>query len=141
VNFLFVHPFSATLNIWALGLWLSALAWMSAGRDEINSHQRRYLLTSAIWIALYFSQMLLLAYFPTRYKVHILIPMAVNITMGISLLHRVTFCKVIESFAKAKRLSLLIRVTILSLPIASFISPLLTSAIALGGADPDRLRI
>lgn len=141
INFLFVHPFSWTLKIWALGLWLSALAWISAGRGEIDLHSRRYLLTSAIWIMLYFSQMLLLAYYPTRYKVHILIPMAVNIAVGISLLQRITVRKVIESFAEAKKLSLLIRVTILSLPMASFISPLLTSAIALAGADPDRLRI
>jgi hypothetical protein len=82
--------------------------------------------------------MLLLGYFPTRYKVHILIPMAVNIAVGISLLQRVTFRKVIESITKAKRLSLLLRVTILSLPMAALISPLFASAVALSGADPGR---
>lgn len=141
ISFLFVHPFSATLKIWSLGLWLSALAWMSAGSDDIDLNSKRYLLTSAIWFALYFSLMMLLAYFPTRYKVHILIPMAVNIAVGISLLQRVTFRKVIESITKAKRLSLLLRVTILSLPIAALISPLLASAVALSGADPGQLPI
>lgn len=141
IGFLFGQPFSLTLKIWALGLWLSALAWMSADRGEIDLHSRRYLLTSAIWFTLYLLLMLLLAYFPTRWKVHILIPMAVNIAVGISLLQRVTVRKVIESFAKAERLSLLLRAAIISFPIASFISPLPASAFAMGGADPGRTHI
>jgi hypothetical protein len=141
LNFPFEHPLSSTFNIWALGLWLSVLGWMTAGRSSIDFQSRRYLITSAIWFTLYLSLMLILQYFPTRYMVHILIPMAVNITVGISLLQRVTIRKVIESFAKAKGPSRLLRVTILSLPTAVFISPLLASAVALGAADPGRLRI
>jgi hypothetical protein len=141
IGFLFTHPFSATLKIWALGLWLSALAWLSAGSDEIDLTSKRYCLSSAIWFALYFALMLLLSYFPTRYKIHILIPMAVNIAVGISLFQRVSVLRVIESFAKAKRLGLLLWITILGLPTAAFISPLFASAIAWSAADPGRLRI
>ena len=141
LNFPFAHPLFSTFNIWALGLWLSVLGWMTAGRSDIDFQSRRYLITSAIWFTMYLSLMLILSYFPTRYKVHILIPMAVNITVGISLLQRVTIRKVIESFAAAKGPSRLLRVTILSLPTAVFISPLLASAVALGAADPGRLRI
>jgi hypothetical protein len=84
--------------------------------------------------------MMLLSYFPTRWKVHILIPIAVNIAVGISLLQRVTVGKVIESFAEAERLSLLLRAAIISFPVANFISPLLASAFAIGGVDPGRIR-
>jgi hypothetical protein len=141
ISFPFEHPFSLTVNIWALGLWLSALGWMTAGRDGTDFQSRRYLVTSAIWLTLYLSVMLLLWYFPTRYKVHILIPMAVNITVGISLLQRVTIREVIESFTKLKGPSRLLRVAILSLPTAAFISPLLASAVGMVSADPGRLRI
>jgi 4-amino-4-deoxy-L-arabinose transferase-like glycosyltransferase len=141
LGFPFEHTLSTTFNIWALGLWLSVLVWMTVGRDGIDFESRRYLVSSAIWFALYLSLMLLLQYFPTRYKVHILIPMAVNITIGISLLQRVTVRKVIDSFAKVKGPMGILRATIISFPTAAFISPLLASTAVLGAADPGRLRI
>lgn len=141
IRFPFEHTLSPTFNIYALGLWVSVLGWMVGSRNEIDFQSHRYLATSAIWFTLYLSTMLLMDYFPTRYKVHILIPMAVGITVGISVFQRLGIRKVIESFAKVKYPYRLLRTGILSLPTAAFLSPILASAVGLTGVDPDRLRI
>lgn len=141
MSFPFEHAISPTFNVWALGLWLSMLAWMASGRDSIDSQSRRFLVTSTIWFALYFSLMLLMAYFPTRYKVHILIPMAVIMAIGISLLQRLGIQKVIGFFVNVQGPSGLLRLGILSLPTAVFAAPLLASIMGLTGTDPSRLRV
>ena len=140
ISFFFENLIARTFNIWALGLWISVLGWMAVNWDDIDFQLRRYLQTSGIWFTLYLILMLVLDYFPSRYKVHILIPMAVMITVGISLIQWVTFRKVVESFTNGEGLSQILRLTILSLPIAVFASPLLASAVGLAGVDPVRLR-
>jgi len=141
ISFPFEHTLSPTFNIYSLGLWVSALGWMAGGWDEIDFQLRRYLVTSAIWFTLYLSVMLLLSYFPTYYKVHVLTPMALGITVGITHLQRLGIRKVIESFVKSKYPSSLLRLGILSLPTAVFLLPLLASALSLAGVDAGRLRI
>ncbi|MGH8064828.1 MAG: ArnT family glycosyltransferase [Candidatus Entotheonellia bacterium] len=140
ISFPFEHPWSPTFNAWALGLWLSALAWMAAGRD-IDLLTRRYLVTSAIWFALYCLLMLTLEYFPTRYKVHILIPMAVNITVGISLFQRLGIRKVIASIAHGNGPFQFLRLIFLSFPTAGIVSLWLVSAVDLASMEPARLRL
>ena len=141
ISFPFDNHLSSTFNIWALGLWLSLLGWMAAGRDAIGFQSNRYFISSAIWFTLYLLLMLLLGYFPTRYKVHILVPMAVNVAVGISCLQQVTVSKVLESFSKMREPFRLLRVAILSFPTAAFFSPLIFSLIALGGANPAKFRL
>lgn len=141
ISFPFEHIISPTINIWALGLWLSTLAWVAARDETIDFPSRRFLVTSAIWFTLYLSVMLLLEYFPGRYKVHILVPMAIIIAVGTSLLQRLGAGKVIASFGKSKGPSRLFQLGILSLPTAVFLSPLLAFVIGLTGTDPSRLRV
>jgi hypothetical protein len=96
-SFPFVNELSATVNIWSLGLWLTALGWSSVTRDRIDFRVHRYMTTSGIWITLYLLLMLGLDYFPNRYKVHVLLPMAVFITVGISVIQRLGMRNIIGS--------------------------------------------
>ena len=139
ISFLFEHSFSYTFNLWSLGVWLTTVVWWASGPNKIDFRLHRYLTTSGTWFLLYFILMSSLEYFPTRYKTHILIPMALFITFGVSLIQRVGLGAVFLWAAEPKgRLSSL-WLSILSLPTAAFFSPLLMSVIALLGVDSQRL--
>lgn len=140
ISFPFTHSLSPTFNLWTLGIWLTVVG-LAVGRDNIDFHSRRYLTTAAIWIALYLMLMLSLDYFPTRYKVHILIPIAVFITVGISLVQQLGLRSVKEFFAGAKGLRGLLWLGIVSFPTAALLSPLLALAVALVGIEAERLMI
>ena len=139
ISFLFEHPLSYTINLWSLGVWLTTVVWWASGPNKIDSYLHRYLTTSGIWFLLYFLLMLNLGYFPTRYKIHVLMPMALFITFGVSLIQKVGLEAVFLSAAEPKgRLSIL-WLSILSFPTAAFFSPLLMFVIALLGVDSQRL--
>ena len=139
ISFPFEHSLSYTFNLWSLGVWLTTVVWWASGPNKIDFRLHRYLTTSGIWFLSYFLLMLSLGYFPTRYKIHILMPMALFITFGVSLIQRVGLGAVFQSAAEPKgRLSIL-WLSILSLPTAAFFSPLLMSVIALLGVDSQRL--
>ena len=140
LSFPFQDSLAPALNFLALGLWLSWLGWIAADRNEVDALARRYLVTSTIWIVAYLAVMLTLEYFPRRYMIHIVLPMAINITVGMSLLRKVGIQKVMTALQRHDRVRLL-RLAIFVLPTAIFIAPLLASAMALGGIDPERLRI
>ena len=139
ISFLFEHSFSYTFNLWSLGVWLTTVVWWASGPNKIDFRLHRYLTTSGIWFLFYLLLMLSLGYFPTRYKIHILMPMALFITFGVSLIQRVGLGAVFQSAAEPKgRLSIL-WLSLLGLPTAAFFSPLLMSVIALLGVDSQRL--
>jgi hypothetical protein len=139
VNFLFDHALSLTFILCALGLWLSALGWVAGYPDEIDFLSHRYLATSAIWIALYFSLMTTLEYFPARYKIHILIPMAVFISVGMSLVQQRGIQKLIEFISGAKGAAGLLWIGAATLPTAAICTPIMLLALELAGLDPARL--
>ena len=138
-SFFFENSLAPALSILAIGLWLSWLGWTAAAREDVDAVTRRFLVTSTIWIVAYLALMLALDYFPRRYMVHIVLPMVINITVGVSLLHKVGIQKVLTALQHQDRVQLL-RLAIFVLPTAVFLAPLLTSAFAIGGIDPDRLR-
>ena len=141
VSFPFEHALAYTFNLWALGVWLTVVVWWASAAKEIEFRLHTYLVTSGIWFLLYFILMLSLEYFPTRYKIHILIPMALFITFGTSLIQKVGMVEVIRSFAGAKGRCGLLWLSALSVPTAAFLSPLLTSVSGLVGIDSQRLSI
>ena len=139
VNFPFDHSLSLTFILWALGLWLSVLGWAAGYPDKIDFLSHRYLATSAIWITLYFLLMATLEYFPTRYKIHILLPMAVFIAVGLSLLQRLGIQKLIEFISGVKGPAGLLWLGTASLPAAAMLTPMVLSALGSAGVDPARL--
>jgi Dolichyl-phosphate-mannose-protein mannosyltransferase len=138
--FLFADSFSPTVNFWGLGVWLSVLAWTANQNGEVLRPLRPYLASSMIWLGCYFVLMLLLSYFPTRYKVHILLPMAVQTAAGLSLLQRGGIERVCASFGEGSALTQRLRSWLLSLPTAALLAPILASLASLAGTDPSRLR-
>ena len=140
LSFPFQDSLAPALNFLALGLWLSWLGWIAADRKEVDALSQRYLITSTIWIVAYLALMLTLDYFPRRYMIHIVLPMAINITVGMSLLQKVGIQKVMTVLQRNDRVRLL-RLAVFVLPTAVFIAPLLASAMALGGINPEPLRI
>ncbi len=141
VNFLFSHPFSITLNVLTLGLWLATLGVLSTDRKVLDIQSRRYLITSAIWIILYFLMMQISGYFPTRYKIGILIPIVIYTIIGISLLQNKGIQALLESFKKSKGSSLFLKLMILSLPAAVIFAPLLSHIWGYFSGDYGRLTI
>jgi len=137
VSFFFKDPLTPALYLLAMGLWLSWLGWIAADREEVNAETRRYLVTSTIWIVAYLALMLTLEYFPRRYMVHIVLPMAINVTVGVSLLQKVGVHKVLSALQRRDRFRLP-RLVIFVLPTAVFLAPLLLSSFAVGGINPDR---
>ena len=140
VSFFFKDSLDHALYILAIGLWLSWLGWTAADREDVDAVTRRCLVTSTIWIVAYLALMLTLEYFPRRYMVHIVLPMVINITVGISLLHKVGIHKVLAALQRKDRVQLL-RLAGFVLPTAVFFAPLLASTFAFGGIDPDRVLI
>src|SRR5262249_31767854 len=140
IRFPFEDELAPTFNVWALGLWISALAWMASGKKDIVLQERRYLVTSALWFGLYLLVMLSLEYFPTRYKVHILVPMALFTSVGVSLLQRIGVGKIMESFAEAERFPGFLWACAVSIPTAVFLLPLLAASLTFAGIDIDPLR-
>lgn len=140
LSFPFKDSLAPALNFLALGLWLSWLGWIAADRKQVDVLARRYLVTSTTWIVAYLALMLAMDYFPSRYMVHIVLPMAINITVGMSLLQKVGIQQVLTALQRKDRVRLL-RLAVFVLPTAVFIAPLLASAMALGGINPEPLRI
>jgi len=141
ISFPFEHSLSSTFNLWSLGLWISFLGLSAGSRVNVDFQSHRYLAASAIWFTLYLIVMLSLGYFPSRYKLHILLPMVLFIAVGVSLFQRLGIRKVIAFFAEVKSPSGLLWLGVLGLPTAVFLSPLLGSAVVWAGGDTERVRI
>jgi len=129
VSFPFEDTLSSTFNLWALGIWISMLAWLTAARDHVDSWSHRYLTTSAIWFMFYLMVMLTLGYFPSRYTIHILLPMALFISVGVSMLQRLGIQGIIDHIVHSKGPTGLLWLGIVSAPTATFLLPLLGSAV------------
>jgi hypothetical protein len=139
-SFLFADSFSPTVNFWGLGVWISVLAWTANRDNDIARPLRPYLISSMIWLGCYFVLMLVLNYFPTRYKVHVVLPMAVQIATGLSLLQREGIERFCASFAEGTQLSQRLRAWLLSFPTTTFLAPIFASFGGEVGMEPSRLR-
>lgn len=139
--FAFESSLAPLLAFWGLLLLMALGGWMSKPETDTDMMLRRYLVTATIWVGLYAVLMLLLEYFPNRYKIHILVPAAVGITAGLSLLQRTDM--LVEEDALARRPGLvgwLLR-SLVALPAAVWVAPLPAAAIALLGGRSGRLRL
>src|SRR5262249_53355305 len=83
VSFFFRGSFAPTINIWAVGLCFSLVAWLLRPRDAVHPGLYQHFVSSAVWCRLYAPHMLGLDYFPDRYKSPVLIPQANNLVPGV----------------------------------------------------------
>ncbi len=139
ISFPFDSILCTTFNIWSLGLWITVLTWTSIKNNEINNQCKRILLSSTIWFVLSFILMQVLRYYPERYKIQILIPMAILITVGINLFQQTGVTKIVDSFTKGKPVFNIFRACMLTVPTSVFLSPLLIFLLGQFLSSPDRL--
>jgi hypothetical protein len=138
ISFFFRDPLAPVLNLWMVAMWLSVVGWIASRDGETSARSDHWFVTSAIWVALYGVLMLSLAYFPARYKVHILVPMSVNLAVGFTLLSQAGVIHgrwrpiVYEGWRRWLVLGFL------ALPVAVVFAPLLAAAATDG--TPPRLR-
>jgi hypothetical protein len=138
--FPFEDTFARTANVWGLGLWFASLAWIAA-RDQLEWPARRYLATSALWAGLFALLMLGAAYFPNRYRAHILPPLALSIAVGASVLQRFGLRQIAKSLEEVTGPARVLSRVLLALPTAAFLAPWLASAAtATVGMNTERLR-
>jgi hypothetical protein len=85
--------------------------------------------------------MLSLDYFPERYRIHLLVPLALNIAAGLTLFQRAGLRGVTRALQRMSQKRRIAASTILALPTAAFWAPLLASGYHLIGGDAGHLRI
>ena len=140
VSFPFEDTLAQTANVWGLGLWFAGLLWIAAW-DQLDWPTRRYLATSALWSGLFALLMLGTAYFPSRYKAHILPPLALSIAVGASVLQDFGLRRIAKSLEEVTGPARVLSRVLLALPTAAFLAPWLAStAAAMVGLDTERLR-
>jgi hypothetical protein len=140
LGFVFENSMAPALNLWLLALWCALVGWRAAG-PVTDAASRRLLVTSVTWVAAYGVVMLGLGYFPNRYKIHIVVPMAVAIAVGLTLLERAGRARIDALFESGGGARALLIYGFLGLPTAVVIAPLLGAAVGLLGGEPERLRV
>jgi predicted membrane-bound mannosyltransferase len=140
VGFVFNDSMAAVLNLWLLAFWCALVGWRAAG-NLVDAASRRALVTSVTWVGLYAVLMLGLNYFPNRYKVHILVPMAVACAVGLSLLQRAGRARVDALGAEKTGVHAALVAGLLGLPSAIAVAPVLAGTVGFLGGDPARLLI
>jgi hypothetical protein len=140
LSFAFMDDFGKTYNFMAFGLWVSLVATANPDpirRDPVLS---RHLVSSAAWIGLFTPIMLGLSYFPTRYRVIVLVPLAIHLSCALGLIARMQASSIVDAFAAGWRgwRGVLNR-AVLVVPTAVLIATLAASAVIGAGQEPDRL--
>jgi len=140
VGFVFNDPMAPVLNLWLLALWCALVGWCAAA-DLVDVTSRRVLVTSVTWVGVYVVVMLGMSYFPNRYKLHLLVPMAVASATGLSLLQRAGRARLDSLGDEAIGVRAACLAGLLGLPTGVMAAPVLAGAAGLLGADPARLLI
>lgn len=140
VAFPFETDFGPVFNMWALGLCLVAVAWLGRRDLPVEPALRRAFIGASVWVALYTVLMVSLAYFPDRYRVHVLIPMAIALAAGLTIASRVS-PEAIAATLRARGLRAVASGILLSLPTAALWAPIPAGVGSLIGVDATRLRL
>ena len=138
--FFFEDSLSTSFGLWGLGVWLATVGRLVASRDAVSARRRRYFVSSLLWFASYTVLMVSLSYFPSRYKTHVLVPGAVCLAVGMTLLYESGALRLGVAGAGYHPAARVVLAAWLALPTAVVLTPGLTDLVALGGEDPGRLR-
>lgn len=138
--FPFETEFGPVFNMWAMALCLVGAAWLGRGRVPAEPCVHRVAVGAAVWAALYSVAMVSLAYFPDRYRVHVLIPMAVTLAAGLTLTAPVSLESIGVTLRAGGPRGVAVAL-LLALPTAALWAPVLAGLGSLTGVDPTRLRL
>ena len=144
LNDLLAFPFDGTvrpvLGIWGLVAWLGLLGGLAA-EEGAETPARRHFAAALLWAGLFASLMFLLDYFPERYKVHVLIPLAVLIAVGITQFQGGGLRGLDSALARLRGARRFGAALLVALPTALVAGAALLSLVAATGLDPERLRV
>ena len=141
VAFPFDDTLGPTLAIWGLASWLGCLgALTGAGEDEPPA-ARAHLHGAVLWAGCFALLMLALEYFPSRYKVHVLIPLAVIVALGGTRLERGGLAGLHAALARLRGARGAGAALLLAAPTALIAAAALLSLSHAMGWDPERVRI
>ncbi len=141
VAFPFDDALAPVLGLWALAAWVGLLGMLldEARGDAVPG--RRDLEPAVLWAGLYTVTMFLLHYFPARYKLHVLVPLAFIIAMGLTRLQRQGGLQGLGAvLSRLDGLRRLGGALLLAVPTAVVLAAASLAAAAALGIDPERLR-
>ena len=105
------------------------------------SHPARVVyLGSATWVVGWLLVSSTLEYFPERYVYHVLVPLAINVGAGLTLLQALGRKEIVASVDVARGVKRAIVAVWLALPSAVLLSPIVLTLTHFGGLDAERLR-
>jgi len=139
--FPFESDFAAAFNVWALGVCFAVIGWLTWAPEPVEPGLRRYFVTSDVWYGLYTPLMLSTTYFPDRYKVHILVPMAIGIATGLTVIQNSGLSAIREALERMTPGRRALTLGLLVLPTAALWAPAFAGFLGFAGIDQTRLRI
>ena len=144
VRALVSYPFEAMLspvfNVLALAAWIGGLVWWTPARASVGIVPKRLFSGAVVWSLGWMVPMLLLGYFPHRYQVHVLVPLALMAVFSAEALGAVGIQRFRESLASLPGSSRTVAALVASLPVGAIAAPLAIVAASGIGADPERVR-
>ena len=142
VGFPFDDSLAPTLALWSLAAWLGCLGGLARrGASEPGDDEVAHFRAACIWAGAFAPLMFALGYFPSRYKVHILVPLAVIIAVGFSWLQRAGLAGLAASLGRCTGVRRMGAALLLSAPTALIVTAALLSLGGSIGLDPGRLRL
>lgn len=141
VAFPFEDPVAPVLGIWTLAAGLALLGALVCRSDAGGAAERRHLTAAGIWVVLHGGVMLVLEYFPARYKLHLLVPLAVIVAAGLTVLQRVGLGALEVALAGLRGPRRMAAALLLATPTAVLLGPGLAVLAAMNGIDASRLRV
>ena len=138
------QPFESTIspawNLMSLAAWIGALTWLASPRGNSDVLPRRLFVGAAIWTVGYCLPMIVLGYFPHRYQVHLLVPLAFMAMFAAESLYSSGIGALRDAHSSRRRGARILAASLVSLPTGVIASPLTVAALAGGGLDPMALR-
>lgn len=138
--FPFDDTLAPVLGIWALAAWVGLLGALAAVEERADAPARRHLAAALLWAGLFAPMMLLLDYFPSRYKLHILAPLAVVTAVGLTRFQDGGLAGLESGLARLRGARRFGAALLVALPTAVVAAAALLSLGAAAGLDAGRVR-
>jgi hypothetical protein len=140
ISFFFYSTLAPTINVWLLGVWVGALVWLAAP-EAFTPAVRRWLCAALVWAIGFAVPALTLHYFPDRYKVQILLPLALLVTFSANGLQTIGLRDLSQRLGSLSGGPRLLFAALMGLPWAVLIAPMLVGLVAYVGLDIDVNRV
>lgn len=133
-TFLLYGDHTVALNVALLAGWLIAGILFGAGRLPRHA-ARAFYIGSWVWVAAWIAAAVMLGYFPERYVFHVLVPLALNVGAGLTLLGALGDRGAIAVIERVGGVRRVVCAAWLALPLAVLCSPLVIDLASLTGVS------